>query len=276
MMKKLMAVLLSLALAVTLCFGACAESLEGGWAVTADTAVTEEAQKALDSALTGFVGSNIEAVALLGTQLVSGTNYCLLCRVTPVVPNATGTYALVYVYQPLSGDAELMNIVDIVMNAYEEEEDAEIAPLSAEAVDEMTGADDGHDYASWTDDDGTEYGLFTVTAFVMDDDHHVTGITGSYSTVGTSEDGYYCSVGEDKNGPFTYTLADDFHADMTGVDENPDDSDVTDLYTWYVNTYMGGEAGENGELDFWFVTTKIALNDAGEVDYMTYVYVPWA
>ena len=29
------------------------------------------------------------------------------------------------------------------------------------------------------------------------------------------------------------------------------------------------------EVDFWFVTTKIRLNDQGEIEYMEYVYVPW-
>jgi hypothetical protein len=27
--------------------------------------------------------------------------------------------------------------------------------------------------------------------------------------------------------------------------------------------------------DFWFITVRIALNDAGEIAYMEYEYVPW-
>ena len=281
-MKKLLAVLLSLMLAATLCFSATAEELEGGWAVTADTAVTEEAQAAFDAAMEGFVGSNVEPIALLGTQLVSGTNYCFLCRVTPVVPDATGHYALVYVYQPLSDKAELLSINDLQMNAYEDTEEGDamvFEPLTDEQVDDLTGEEEGRSFATWTDAEGNVYDLFTVTAFEMDADNRVIGITGSYSTIGVSEDGYYDSVGGDLNGPFTYPLAADFHADMSdseSEDGETDYSNVTDLYSWYVDAYMGGEADPNGALDFWFVTTQIELNEDGEVTYMTYVYVPWA
>ena len=32
---------------------------------------------------------------------------------------------------------------------------------------------------------------------------------------------------------------------------------------------------EDAAFDFWFITVRIALNDAGEVAYMEYEYVPW-
>ena len=89
------------------------ESLDGGWTATEDAAVTEEASAALNKALETFVGSEIEPIALLGTQVVAGTNYCLLCRVTPVVPDAVGHYALVYVYAGVDGTAEVLDMVDV-------------------------------------------------------------------------------------------------------------------------------------------------------------------
>lgn len=87
--------------------------LTGGWTATEDAAVTEEARTALDKALEGFVGSNIEPVALLGTQLVAGMNYAILCRVTPVVPNAVPHYAVVYVYSAPDGSASILEIADM-------------------------------------------------------------------------------------------------------------------------------------------------------------------
>ena len=33
---------------------------------------------------------------------------------------------------------------------------------------------------------------------------------------------------------------------------------------------------ESETFDFWFITVQIRLNDAGEIAYMEYVYVPWA
>ncbi len=89
-----------------------AEQLAGGWAAPDDITVLpipENAEKALVKALGSFVGSDIEPMALLGTQVVAGTNYALLCRVTPVVPNAVSTIQIVTVYADLQGNAEFTN-----------------------------------------------------------------------------------------------------------------------------------------------------------------------
>ena len=50
----------------------------------------------------------------LRRQVVSGTNYCLLCEITPVTPNAEATYALVTVYADLNGGAEITATNDFV------------------------------------------------------------------------------------------------------------------------------------------------------------------
>ena len=55
---------------------------------------------------------------------------------------------------------------------------------------------------------------------------------------------------------------------------------------------MNGEAPESGELvflydlpadeqettqaDFWFITTRIRLNEQNQIEYLEYYYVPWA
>lgn len=114
-MKKLIALVLCLMMALALLPAHAEGNLAGGWTVAEETTVPAEAQEALTKALEGFVGSNIEPVALLGTQVVAGLNYCLLCRVTPVVPNAVPHYALVYVYASVNGSAELLEIQDIEM-----------------------------------------------------------------------------------------------------------------------------------------------------------------
>ncbi len=86
-----------------------AEPLAGGWAAPDTLTVLplpEKAQTAFDKAIDGFVGSDIEPMALLGTQVVAGTNYAILCRVTPVVPDAVSTVQVVTVYADLQGNAE--------------------------------------------------------------------------------------------------------------------------------------------------------------------------
>ena len=52
-------------------------------------------------------------VALLSTQLVAGMNYCILCQITPVVPNPEPSWALVYIYADLQGNAEIMNVYEL-------------------------------------------------------------------------------------------------------------------------------------------------------------------
>ena len=72
-----------------------------------------EAQAALEKAVDNLAGADYEPVALLGVQVVAGANYCILCRVTPVVPDAEPTFALVYVYEGLDGTCELINVEDL-------------------------------------------------------------------------------------------------------------------------------------------------------------------
>jgi hypothetical protein len=74
-----------------------------------------DAKAAFDKALEGLVGCDYEAVAYLGSQVVSGTNYVILCRTTPVVPNAESAFSLVTVYADLSGNASLTDVTDLVI-----------------------------------------------------------------------------------------------------------------------------------------------------------------
>lgn len=94
------------------------EILMGGWSYAEDPAVTDEMQARLDKALEGMAGASYLPVANLGTQVVAGLNRCLLCRVTPVVPDAQPHYALVYVYEDLQGGASLSQVIDLDVGAY--------------------------------------------------------------------------------------------------------------------------------------------------------------
>lgn len=94
--------------------------MAGGWSVTESPELTDEAQAAFDKAMEELVGVNYEPLALLGTQVVAGMNYCILCEATVVYPDATPYYALVYVYQDLEGGAAITNIVDLDIGAVAE------------------------------------------------------------------------------------------------------------------------------------------------------------
>lgn len=90
------------------------EAADGGWVCNpGDEALEADANAALETALERMVGADYEAIAVLGSQIVSGTNYLLLCQVTPVVPDAEGSFCLVTVYQDLDGNAEITEVADL-------------------------------------------------------------------------------------------------------------------------------------------------------------------
>ena len=114
-----------LMLILALCATALAEPLSGGWAnVPCEPgALPEDAQAAFDAALEGLVGAEYVPVALLSTQVVAGMNYCILCQITPVVPNAEPNWALVYIYADLQGNAEITNVYDLYIARHSQPED---------------------------------------------------------------------------------------------------------------------------------------------------------
>ena len=96
---------------------------DAGWTLPETVDMTEEATRIFSKAMEGLVGVDYEPLALLGTQLVSGTNYCFLCRGTVVYPGAQPYCALVYIYEDLQGAASI----------------TEIAPLDIAALSQGTG-----------------------------------------------------------------------------------------------------------------------------------------
>lgn len=124
MMKKLLCAMLTLMLFALSCVPALAESpvlSVGGWSVnTGDPAdIPQEVLDAFSKAVEGLTGCVYEPIALLASQVVAGMNYCLLCRLTVVYPDAQPTYALVYVYQNIEGACELARVEDITFSIQE-------------------------------------------------------------------------------------------------------------------------------------------------------------
>lgn len=99
------------------------EGVAGGWYYYGGAArdiLPEEAAQAFEKAVDGMVGSDLVPVALLATQVVSGTNYMVLCTSTPVVPDAETSLCVAVVYEDLEGNAELRSIKDFDALAYTE------------------------------------------------------------------------------------------------------------------------------------------------------------
>ena len=109
-MKRMLVLVLAVMMLALAACGAGTQKV-GGWTLPKDGKVTEEAKNALEKAAEGLMGVGYVPVALLGTQVVSGTNYCLLCEATVVYPDAKPYYAVVTVYRDLQGNARVLNIV---------------------------------------------------------------------------------------------------------------------------------------------------------------------
>ena len=99
--------------------------LAGGWTVAENpNEIPEDAKNALNKALDGFVGSDVQPVLYLGSQVVAGRNHCFLCQLTPVVLNPEPHFAVVTVYQDLQGGAKILDMLDVdhTLSSLEEEE----------------------------------------------------------------------------------------------------------------------------------------------------------
>ena len=119
--------ILTLLLAAPLLFslGACGKTqpasstpgtgVTGGWEVVPAQAapLPESAQTAFDKATAAQTDGEYTPVALLSTQLVAGTNYCVFCQITPKASDTPPYWALVYIYADLQGNAEVTNVYDL-------------------------------------------------------------------------------------------------------------------------------------------------------------------
>ena len=89
--------------------------LAGGWEITEDQTVTDEINnifwQAMDSYQTGTITISYTPVAVLGTQVVAGTNYAVLCRASEI--NKGRTWVIVYLYRDLEGNASVLKIADV-------------------------------------------------------------------------------------------------------------------------------------------------------------------
>ena len=115
MMKTMLAMLLSCSLLFALfaCSAFAEAPLLGGWNSPESPEITPELQEIFDQATEDLLGVNYTPVALIGTQVVAGMNYCFLCEAKTVVPNAVPYYANVTVYKDLNGKATVTDIEEL-------------------------------------------------------------------------------------------------------------------------------------------------------------------
>ena len=81
----------------------------GGWAINNDFDGIDDANamSAFEKATEDLDGYRYDVAAVLGSQIVAGTNYLYLCRAEMVVPDAKPEYVILKVYEGLEGNAEI-------------------------------------------------------------------------------------------------------------------------------------------------------------------------
>lgn len=92
----------------------------GAWQIVKPNgySIPTEAAEALSKATEGTVGYAYTPIALLGTQVVSGTNYRILAYGEPVTPDAQGTLHILEIYVSLDGNAEITSMGQLDITAY--------------------------------------------------------------------------------------------------------------------------------------------------------------
>jgi len=94
----------------------------GGWTKPESPVITDEIRDLVKKANEKLAGGMYDAVALLGTQVVAGMNYRLLCTVTATVPDAKPYYAIVTLYKDLQGNAEITDVIETTIEGPATEE----------------------------------------------------------------------------------------------------------------------------------------------------------
>lgn len=97
-----------------------ADVMVGGYSLPDSPVITEDIRKICDKAFEELEGVRYTPIALLGTQVVAGTNYQVLCAAEVAVPDAETEYAVVTIYEDLEGNVEVTDIEMLPVESAEE------------------------------------------------------------------------------------------------------------------------------------------------------------
>ena len=91
--------------------------------------IPKAAKKAFASATKKYTGMTLEPIALLGTQVVSGTNYMFLCKGTTATEEPVTSYQIVTVYNSLKNKASVKEVKEFDFSKYV---DKDVEPTNEE------------------------------------------------------------------------------------------------------------------------------------------------
>ena len=84
--------------------------LLGGYQRAESPEITDEIKALVEKASETLLGAEYTPVAYIASQVVAGRNHRILCKITPVVPEAVSTYAIIVIYEDLQGNATITDI----------------------------------------------------------------------------------------------------------------------------------------------------------------------
>lgn len=92
-------------------------ALCGGWTLNDQAAVLpEDVQSAFDKAFTGMVGVGYTPLAYLGSQVVSGINYAVLCRAVTVTAQPAESLAVVVLSEDVQGNVSVASVAPFAIH----------------------------------------------------------------------------------------------------------------------------------------------------------------
>lgn len=109
------------------------DELAGGWNINLENSLTsmpQDAATAWTGAMEGMTGAEYEPVALIGTQVVSGTNYMFLARETLVTKEPVVKLAAVVIYADLQGNSTVNSVKELDLGTLTSKENSGTDPQS--------------------------------------------------------------------------------------------------------------------------------------------------
>jgi hypothetical protein len=94
------------------------EQMVGGWEFHTDQMkpcdLPQKAATAFSKATQGIIGVSYVPVLYVASQLVSGMNYCIVCKTTATTNPPMKSCKTLTIYEDLAGNAKITKIEDIV------------------------------------------------------------------------------------------------------------------------------------------------------------------
>ena len=105
------------------------ETIPGGWTIYTDGSceLPDMVQEAMEKAMEGYVGMDFTPVTYLGSQVVAGMNYRILCTGTPVVLNPEPKLVVVTIYADFDGNSAITDVADFTLADLEDQDDTAVS-----------------------------------------------------------------------------------------------------------------------------------------------------